>query len=150
MAHGGPGGPGHRARAGLPAGDEVGEERTYRLSRILAAEELAEAAQRAEEVDLGRAWQERSHRFRTGGKQVVVSLRLDPARRDDLLATALAVVTEAPEPDGRLRLDLTFQDRRHAEWAVWQAASGAEVLSPEWLRHAVRDRAAAIAERHVE
>ncbi|SCD74428.1 HTH domain-containing protein [Streptomyces sp. ScaeMP-e83] len=36
-----------------------GEERTYRLSRILAAEELAGPAQRPDRVDLDRAWRER-------------------------------------------------------------------------------------------
>ncbi|HVI38148.1 MAG TPA: WYL domain-containing protein, partial [Gaiellales bacterium] len=36
-----------------------GADRTYRLSRVLAAEELAEPAQRPDRVDLDRAWQER-------------------------------------------------------------------------------------------
>ncbi|MFE2252439.1 helix-turn-helix transcriptional regulator, partial [Streptomyces lavendulae] len=71
-----------------------GADRTYRLSRILAARELAEPAQRPERVDLDRAWQERSTRFRTGGDQVTVLVRVDPARRDDLLGTALAVRAE--------------------------------------------------------
>ena len=42
-----------------------GADRTYRLSRVLAAEELAEPAQRPDRVDLDRAWQERSTRVRT-------------------------------------------------------------------------------------
>src|SRR5690242_16936213 len=122
-----------------------GEDRTYRLSRILAAEELAEPAQRPDRVDLDRAWQERSTRFRTGGDQVTVLLRVDPARREDLVATALAVRAEEADPDGRLRMEVTFQDPRHAEWALWQLATGAEALAPQWLRDALRDRAAAIA-----
>jgi predicted DNA-binding transcriptional regulator YafY len=44
-----------------------GADRTYRLSRVLAAEELPEPAQRPDKVDLERAWQERSTQFRTGG-----------------------------------------------------------------------------------
>src|ERR1700754_4850283 len=52
-----------------------GADRTYRLSRVLAAEELAEPAQRPDRVDLDRAWQERSRRFRTGGDQVTVLVR---------------------------------------------------------------------------
>src|SRR5918992_4686002 len=44
----------------------AGADRTYRLSRILAAEALAEPAQRPDRVDLDRAWQERSTQFRTG------------------------------------------------------------------------------------
>lgn len=125
-----------------------GEDRTYRLSRILAAEELAEPAQRPDRVDLDRAWQERSTRFRTGGDQVTVLLRVDPARREDLVATALAVRAEEADPDGRLRMEVTFQDPRHAEWALWQLAANAEALSPRWLRDSLHDRAAAIAARY--
>ncbi|RSN52198.1 MULTISPECIES: helix-turn-helix transcriptional regulator [Actinomadura] len=122
-----------------------GADRTYRLARIRAAEELAEPAQRPDRVDLDRAWQERSTRFRTGGDQVVVLARVDPARRDDAAGTALAVLAEETDPDGRLRLEMSFQDARHALWALWRLAASAEALSPQWLRDALRDRAAAIA-----
>ncbi|MEU2176249.1 WYL domain-containing protein [Nocardia sp. NPDC019219] len=122
-----------------------GADRTYRLSRVLAAEELPEPAQRPDRVDLDRAWQERSTRFRMGGDQVTVLVRVDPARRDDLVSTALTVRAEEADADGRLRLEVTFQDSRHAEWALWQLAADAEALSPEWLRTSLRDRAAAIA-----
>ncbi|MEV0675110.1 WYL domain-containing protein [Actinosynnema sp. NPDC050436] len=125
-----------------------GEDRTYRLSRLTAAEELAEPAQRADRVDLGRAWQERGTRFRTGGDTVAVLVRLHPARREELVGTALAVHGEEAEEDGRLRLEVTFQDRRHAEWALWQLSTGAEALAPEWLRTALHDRATAIATRY--
>jgi len=125
-----------------------GEDRTYRLSRVLAAEELAEPAQRPDRVDLDRAWQERSTRFRTGGDQVTVLVRVHPARREDLVGTALAVLTEETDADGWLRLEATFQDARHAEWALWQLATNAEALAPQWLRTALYDRAAALACRY--
>ena len=126
----------------------AGDDRTYRLSRIEAAEELAEPAQRPERVDLDRAWQERSERFRAGGDLVAVELRLDPPRRKQLVATALAVLNEEVEPDGRLRMEVTFQDDRHAIWALWQLAEGAEAVSPEWLRRALRERAETVAARY--
>ncbi|MFC8132318.1 helix-turn-helix transcriptional regulator [Streptomyces sp. NPDC057302] len=122
-----------------------GADRTYRLSRVLAAEELAEPAQRPDRVDLDRAWQERSTQFRTGGDQVSVLVRVDPARRHDLVGTALAVLTEETDADGWLRLEVTFQDPRHAEWALWQLATSAEALSPQWLRTSLHDRATAVA-----
>ncbi|MEV0219132.1 WYL domain-containing protein [Streptomyces sp. NPDC050704] len=127
-----------------------GADRTYRLSRILAAEELAEPAQRPDQVDLDRAWQERSTRFRTGGDQVTVLVRVNPARREDLVGTALAVLAEETDADGLLRLEVTFQDPRHAEWALWQLATNAEALAPQWLRTSLRNRAAAIATRYGE
>lgn len=125
-----------------------GADRTYRLSRVLAAEALPEPAQRADRVDLDRAWRDRGTRFRTGGDQVAVLVRVDPARREDLVTTALAVHTEEVEAGGRLRLEVTFQDARHAEWALWQLATDAEALAPQWLRTALRDRAATIATRY--
>ncbi|MFF6806168.1 WYL domain-containing protein [Streptomyces sp. NPDC012616] len=125
-----------------------GTERTYRLSRVLAAEELAEPAQRSDRVDLDRVWQERGTRFRTGGDQVTVLVRVSPARREDLVRTALAVAAEVTDAGGWLRLEATFQDSRHAEWALWQLATDAEALTPNWLRDSLRERAAAIADRY--
>ncbi len=121
-----------------------GADRTYRLSRVSAAEELPEPAQRPDRVDLDRAWRERSTQFRSGGDQVTVLLRVHPARREDLVRTALAVRAEEADADGRLRLEVTFQDPRHAEWALWQLATDAEALAPQWLRTALRDRSAAV------
>ncbi|WP_232668550.1 helix-turn-helix transcriptional regulator [Pseudonocardia sp. TRM90224] len=127
-----------------------GADRTYRLSRVLAAEELAEPAERPERVDLDRAWQERSTRFRTGGDQVAVLVRVHPARREELVGTALAVRAESTDPDGWLRLDVAFQDSRHAEWALWQLSTHAEVLDPQWLRTSLHDRAAVIVSRYAD
>ncbi|QKW08847.1 WYL domain-containing protein [Streptomyces sp. NA04227] len=155
----------------------AGADRTYRLSRMLAAEELDAPAQLSDTVDLDRTWQERSTRFRNGGDQVVVRIRVDPARRDELAGTALAVTPCAEEPeepeeaegseaaaqvegaaetargeetdmDGWLRLDAFFQDSRHAEWALWQLGTDAEALAPQWLRTRLRERAAAMAARY--
>ncbi|ADH67577.1 helix-turn-helix transcriptional regulator [Nocardiopsis dassonvillei] len=125
-----------------------GQDRTYKLSRVLEAEELPEPAQRPERIDLDRVWQERSTRFRTGGDQVTVLVRAAPERREDLVGTALAVRAEEVDADGWLRLELTFQDARHAEWALWQLATDAEAQDPQWLRACLRDRAVAIAARY--
>ncbi|AKU14902.1 helix-turn-helix transcriptional regulator [Luteipulveratus mongoliensis] len=128
-----------------------GEDRTYRLSRVLAAEALPESAERPESVDLQQIWQQRSAQFRGGGSdQVTVVVRLNPARREELVTTALAVLTEEPDADGSLRLEVTFQDARHAEWALWQLGTGAEALGPQWLRTSLRNRAATIATRYEE
>jgi predicted DNA-binding transcriptional regulator YafY len=43
---------------------------------------------------------------------------------------------------------VAFQDSRHADWALWQLSTSAEVLAPEWLRTSLRDRAAAIVARY--
>jgi len=122
-----------------------GADRTYRLSRVLAAAELPEPAQRPNRVDLDRVWRERCAQFLSGGDQITVLVRVNPARREDLLSTALAVRAEEPDADGWLRLEVTFQDSRHAEWALWQLSADAEALAPRSLRTSLRNRAAAIA-----
>ncbi|MFQ6229597.1 helix-turn-helix transcriptional regulator [Nocardia sp. NPDC002869] len=125
-----------------------GAERTYRLSRVSAAEALPEPAERSDRVDLTRAWQERSTRFRNGGDRIAVLVRVNPARRDELVRTALSVGAEEADADGWSRLEVTFQDARHAEWALWQLTTDAEVLAPPSMRTCLRDRAAAIATRY--
>lgn len=125
----------------------AGADRTYRLSRMLAAEELPEPAQRPNQVDLERAWRERRAQFLSDG-HIAVLVRVNPARREDLISTALAVRAEEPEADGWLRLEVTFQDSRHAEWALWQLSTDAEALAPGSLRTSLRNRAATIAARY--
>lgn len=125
-----------------------GEDRTYKLSRLVAAEELDEPARRPESVDLDQIWRDRGARFRAGGDQLTVLARLPPARRADLVDTALAVLAEETDADGLLRMEVAFQDARHAEWALWQLAPTVEALAPRWLRRSLLDRATAIADRY--
>ncbi|MFE3402585.1 MULTISPECIES: helix-turn-helix transcriptional regulator [Streptomyces] len=125
-----------------------GEDRTYRLSRVLAAEELPEPAERPNRVDLDRIWRDRSARFLSGGDHVTALVRVDPARREELLGTVLAVRAEDPDTDGWPRLEVTFQDARHAEWALWRLGTDAEALAPRSLRSALRERAATLAARY--
>lgn len=125
-----------------------GADRTYRLSRILEAEELAEAAERPEHVDLEQLWHERSTSFRESGDQLIVRLRVNPARHDELIGTALAVLSEITDLDGWLRLEVSFQDLRHAVWALWQLEADAEALAPEPLRSALLSKATELATRY--
>lgn len=125
-----------------------GADRTYRLSRVLAAEELPEAAQRPDGVDLDRIWRDRSAQFLSGSDHTTVLVRVDPARREELLDTTLAVRAEEPDADGRLRLEVTFQDLRHAEWALWRLGTDAEALTPQALRRSLRHRATAFAAQY--
>jgi predicted DNA-binding transcriptional regulator YafY len=133
-----------RDRAYLLA-TNAGEDRTYRLSRIVSAQELAEPAERPESVDLDRMWQQRSTQLLTGGDPVTMTVRVIATRRDDLVALTQSVGNEQTDDDGWLRLDATFQNLRHAEWALWQLATNAEAITPESLRTSLRERASAIA-----
>ncbi|WP_127572318.1 helix-turn-helix transcriptional regulator [Georgenia faecalis] len=127
------------------------EDRTYRLSRVSAAEALPAPAERPEQVDLDQAWRERAARFLADG-HLTVQVRVDPARRDALRGAALAVRAEEPDADadadGWLRLEVTYQDSWHAEWALWQLGAHAEALAPPSVRAALRSRAAAVVARY--
>lgn len=126
---------------------KAGEDRTYRLSRMLTAEELPELAERPAQVDLDRIWAERSAQFHSEN-HIPVLVRVAPSRREELLNAARAVRAEESEADGWARLDVTFEDLRHAVWAIWQLDTAAEVLAPDSLRLALHDRAKILAARY--
>jgi predicted DNA-binding transcriptional regulator YafY len=73
----------------------AGADRTYRLSRVLAAEGLPEPAQRPSHVDLDRVWRDRCAQFLASGHLTVV-MRVDPKRREEVLSTAVAVRVAEP------------------------------------------------------
>lgn len=128
---------------------EDGADRTLRFSRILAARELPEPAQRPAQVDLRRVWAQRCDRFLSEG-HIPVRLLVHPVRRDDLLDMVEAVRAEQPEAGGWLDLEVTFQDLWHAEWALWQLGTQAEALSPGALRASLQACAQALADRYRE
>lgn len=124
-----------------------GEDRTYRLSRMLNAKVLSDPAERPGRVDLDRIWAERSARFLSEG-HLPVAVRVRQSRVEELLNTVRAVRGEELEQDGWVRLDATFEDLRHAVWAMWQLGTDAEVLAPEAARKVMYERAAALAARY--
>ena len=124
-----------------------GEDRTYRLSRMLAAEKLPDLAERPAQVDLDRIWAERSAQF-LSEDHISVIVRVQASRREDLLNMTRAVRAEEAESNGWVRLDVMFEDLRHAVWAIWQLSTAAEVLAPDELRVALYVRATALAERY--
>ncbi|GAB7038029.1 MULTISPECIES: helix-turn-helix transcriptional regulator [Catenuloplanes] len=124
-----------------------GDDRTYRMSRVRAAACLPEPADRPDHVDLDRLWRDRCARFLADGHLTVLA-RVDPAHREALVNTAVAVRAELPGPDGWPHLELTYQDAWHAEWALWQFGTHAEALSPPSLRTALHTRATTIASRY--
>lgn len=124
-----------------------GEERNYRLSRMVEARELAEPADRPSGVDLERVWQERRERF-SAESVFAVRVRVLVSSRPALVRTARGVTAERPDRDGWLQVDLDFADPAHAEAILWSLAPDAEVLEPSSLRAALAARAVATAARH--
>jgi predicted DNA-binding transcriptional regulator YafY len=79
-----------------------------------------------------------------------VLVRVAPTRRDELLDAARAVRAEEHEADGWVRLDVTFEDLRHAVWAIWQLGTDAELLAPDSLRAALHQRATTLTTRYAQ
>lgn len=124
------------------------EDRTYRLSRIKRAEELPQPAERASEVDMRQVWQARSEQLMAATDPTSAVLHVDVDQRAQLIELAHSVEKEELLAEGLLRIELTFHDRRHANWATWRLADHLEVVSPQWLRDDLRNRAQAIAVRN--
>ena len=127
----------------------AGEDRTYRLSRISDAVGLPESAERPSQVDIDRIWRERSARFLADG-HLTVQARVAPDRREELLDAAVAIRAEESDAAGWVRVEATFQDLRHAEWALWQLGTDVEALAPPSLRTALGERAAALVARYAD
>jgi predicted DNA-binding transcriptional regulator YafY len=125
-----------------------GEERTYRLSRVREVRERDEPAARPPDVDLDRVWRDRRAAFPASRPGVTASVRVVAARRDDLARTARAVVTEAPDGDGWVRVTVAFGDTAHAEGVLWSLAADVEVLGPAELRATMASRVAAMTARY--
>ncbi len=124
-----------------------GDDRTYVLSRMTAAEVLDESADRPAQVDLDRLWAERSARF-LEHSLLTAHVRVAPSRREELLDSARAARSVTVEPSGWAVLEVAFDDMRHAVWAIWQLDTDADVLAPDDLRRELARRAAELAARY--
>jgi predicted DNA-binding transcriptional regulator YafY len=121
-----------------------GQERTYRLSRVEAVEELDEPARRGPDADLEQAWQRRRAAFGAALPGLTATVRLRAERLPALAGPALGVVGERPDGPDTVRVDVAFGDARHAERVLWMLGPEVEVLGPDSLREALAARAAAV------
>lgn len=94
---------------------------------------------------------ERSPQYLADVDQVTAVVWVSPERPEAAVRaarTSLIVRSGEPDTEGRVRLEVTYQDMQHAERALWQVAEDVEVLEPASLRAFLRDRAITIAARH--
>ena len=135
-----------------------GEHRSYRLSRMTSAEELDEAADRPDSVDLEQEWRERGRALQASSDRVTVKLRVSPQERSTVATAAVstaAVTTAAVTTreqntgaDGWSEVEAVFRDAQHAEWTLWKLGTDAEALEPSWLRDRLRERAGSMAAQY--
>ncbi len=116
-----------------------GEERVYRVSRIVSARERGDPATRPPDFDLAAAWATRSEAFERGRPQVEVTVRVP--RGEVRYLRGARVVAD----DDRPTVVARFDGLDHAYRALLAYGPEAEVLDPPELRSRIARAAAATA-----
>jgi predicted DNA-binding transcriptional regulator YafY len=113
-----------------------GEERVYRVSRIVSARERAEPCARAPDFDLAAAWLRRSEAFERSRTQIEVTVRVP---RSQLRYLRSARVLEDGE---RPTVIAGFDGLDHAFHTLLAYGAQAEVVAPRDLRERIAAAAA--------
>jgi predicted DNA-binding transcriptional regulator YafY len=113
-----------------------GEERVYRVSRIVSARERSEECARPEEFDLAAAWASRSEAFERGRAQVEVTVRVPRSQVRYLRSARVLEDGERPAVAAR------YDGLDHAYHSLLAWGPGAEVLEPLELRERIAAAAA--------
>ena len=115
------------------------EERVYRVSRIVSAQERAEPCARPADFDLAAAWASRSEEFERSRTHLEVAVRV-PRSQVRYLRGA-RVVEEGERPT----VIATFDGPDHALHTLLSYGAEAEVLAPRSLRKRIAATATATA-----
>jgi predicted DNA-binding transcriptional regulator YafY len=113
-----------------------GEERVYRVSRIVSARERAEPGTRPHGFDLAATWASRSEAFERSRMRIEVTVRIP--RRQVRRLRAARVVEDGERPT----VIAQFEGNEHAFRALLAYGPEAEVLAPRELRERIAAAAA--------
>ena len=113
-----------------------GEERVYRVSRIVSARERSEPAASPADFDLAAAWERRSAAFERSRTQIEVTLRLPRSQVRYLRAPRVVEDGERPTVVAQ------FDGLDHAFHSLLRFGAVAEVIAPTALRQRIAAAAA--------
>src|SRR5919106_497 len=113
-----------------------GEERVYRVSRIVSARERAEPSVRPPDFHLPSAWADRSEAFELTRPQIQVTVRVPRSQLRYLRAARVVEDGEQPTVIAR------FDGLDHAFRSLLSYGAQAEVLAPRALRERIAAAAA--------
>ena len=131
-----------------------GQIRTYRVSRVVAAEPTTDRFERPDGFDLAGYWAESAEAYERDVPRIAVDVRVRPDRLDVLrdavgnLALDTAESLAEPDPDGWLRLRVRLDWPDEAPLTLLRAGRWLEVLGPADVRARVAGTARAIADRY--
>jgi predicted DNA-binding transcriptional regulator YafY len=118
--------------------------RTYRVSRIVEARLLEEAAHRPPNFDLAAAWRASTDQFQEGRSTYPATIRVDADAAEWIKMWQMATVLDAPGPGVTLRIMFHHEDE--ACFVALGLGRRAEVVAPKKLRDRVRVEIDAMAE----
>ena len=126
-----------------------GDIRTYRVSRIQSASVTGQPCARPADFDLAAYWEQSSAEFRANLPRYPATLRADAALLPALRAASAGRWARIehvgpPDPDGRIELDVLFEEEHNACEYVLSLGPRVEVLEPRALREQVIEAAAGI------
>jgi predicted DNA-binding transcriptional regulator YafY len=113
-----------------------GEERVYRVSRIVSARERVEPSARTQDFDLAAAWARRSDAFERSHRQIEVTVRVPRSQVRYLRGARLVEDGERPTVIAQ------FDGLDHAFHNLLAYGAQAEVLAPQALRERISAEAA--------
>jgi predicted DNA-binding transcriptional regulator YafY len=113
-----------------------GEERVYRVSRIVSARERAEQATRSADFDLAAEWASRSQAFERSRARIEVTVRVPRSRVSHLRGARIVEDGERPTVVAQ------FDGLDHAYYGLMSYGPQAEVVAPRELRDRIATAAA--------
>ena len=129
----------------LVAMNEEGEYRTFRISRIAAAEMLDEPFERPADFQLNEYWERSMEDFKTRLPRYVVSLKLREASFELLKKERFVTILSClPAKDGWIEAEVDMETSDYACRTVLSFGLSALVVAPEELRTKVAAEARAV------
>lgn len=127
-----------------------GERRTYRISRVVAAEVLAEPAYRPDGFDLAAEWRAARDELENAHPLIDVTLRVDAAALPRLRRVVAVRGQDLVDAAATRQVELTvpFEGLRWARMSLLGLGASVEVLAPPEVRDWIAAESRAIAARY--
>jgi len=112
--------------------------RTFRVCRIEKAALLDQPVRRPADFDLAAFWKTSTEQFQQGWRRYETTLRLEPRAANWVTVCRVAApAAKQPDPDGWVRLKISFESEEEACFVVMGLGARVEVIQPLALREKI-------------